>query len=254
MITRSAQHGIYIVYLINPKLQTISLSLNQGATEVFAEFGQRRGREVLKRRAIDIRDRVPEFAKNFSTEPIKLSSKQGLPLGYEAGHAFGRTYFPNATIGAEFADDLQQMFEAYQSIVNRGGLLPTEAMQEEANSGDIEETRNYILSQRIERNASVRTKVLNLKAPVCECCGLDPHKHYGFDGAADELPLDVHHARPLNTLSEGEVRRYKIPDDFLVLCPTCHRMIHKQADTSDLRALRRKVLFTLQTNLNYRND
>jgi predicted HNH restriction endonuclease len=39
-------------------------------------------------------------------------------------------------------------------------------------------------------------------------------------------------------MKEGETRRYMIPDDFMVLCPTCHRVIHKQVDASDLRQLK----------------
>lgn len=245
LITETATKGFYVVYLINPDAQTITLSMNQGTTAIYNDFGQSRGRDVLKRRARDIADRVPEFAKLFSEAPISLGSDAGLPAGYEAGHSFGKVYYPQSIAKDEFTQDLLHMLQAYEALVNRGGTTPSEAMQEEAKGEDIEETRRYILSLRIERSPNVRRNVLKLKPPICECCGLDPKRDYGFTGPDHETPLDVHHAAPLHGLSEGETRRYRVPDDFFVLCPTCHRMIHKIGETSDLSKLKQKLRFKI---------
>jgi len=103
--------------------------------------------------------------------------------------------------------------------------------------------RRYVLSRRIERAPHIRKRVLEKRAPVCESCNLTPTLHYGYQGPLINTPLDVHHVRPLMSLSEGESRRYKIPDDFLVLCPNCHRMIHKQKNTADLDQLKEMVNF-----------
>lgn len=137
------------------------------------------------------------------------------------------------------------MLRAYEALVNRGGTTPSEAMQDEAKGQDIEETRRYVLSLRIERSPNVRRNVLKLKPAICECCGLDPKQDCGFQGPDHETPLDVHHAAPLHGLAEGETRRYRIPDDFLVLCPTCHRVIHKLDDTSNLSKLKQKLRFKI---------
>jgi 5-methylcytosine-specific restriction enzyme A len=251
LITETATKGFYVVYLINPNQQTIILSMNQGTTAIVNDYGQSRGRDVLKRRARDMADRVPEFAKRFSEDPIDLGSEAGLPTGYEAGHSFGRTYKADALTDDELAEDLHQMLLAYESLVNRGGTTPSEVMQDEANGEDIEETRRYILSLRIERSNKVRKDVLKAKPPICECCGLDPKRDYGFIGPAHETPLDVHHAAPLHGLAEGETRRYKVPDDFMVLCPTCHRMIHKIGEPSNLAGLKRKLRFKIAREVNY---
>lgn len=245
LITDTATKGFYVVYLINPDEQTITLSMNQGATAIYQDFGQSRGRDVLKRRARDMADRVPEFSNRFSEEPISLGSKAGLPAGYEAGHAFGKTYKASTFSNEELSEDLYQMLLAYEALVNRGGTTPSEVMQEEANAKDIEETRRYILSQRIERSPKVRKGVLKVKPAICECCGIDPERDYGFVGKAHEAPLDVHHAAPLNSLKEGESRRYRIPDDFMILCPTCHRMIHKTNSPADLKNLKAQLRFKI---------
>ena len=245
LITDTATKGFYVVYLINPDAQTIILSMNQGTTAIYEEFGQLRGRQVLKRRARDMADRIPKLARLFSEEPIDLGSEAGLPDGYEAGHSFGKVYKVGALTDDGLAADLHQMLLAYVELVNRGGTSPGEVMQEEFGGKGIEETRRYILSRRIERSPKVRKDVLKAKPPVCECCGLDPRRDYDFRGPAHETPLDVHHAAPLHTLEVGETRNYKIPDDFMVLCPNCHRMIHKNGTPSDLASLKQKLRFKI---------
>ncbi len=227
------------------------LSMNQGATAIYNEFGQSRGRDVLKRRARDMADRVPEFAKYFSEAAIDLGSEAGLPAGYEAGHAFGKNYKAGSLTNEELTRDLHQMLLAYEALINRGGTTPSEAMYEEANGKNIEEIRRYILSRRIERSPKVRKDVLKIKPSICECCGLDPKRDYGFTGPVHETPLDVHHVAPLHGLAEGETRRYRVPDDFMVLCPTCHRMLHKIDTPSDLENLKRKLRFKIAREINY---
>lgn len=243
IVTTSATTGFYVVYLINPDAETIYLSLNQGTTAIYREFGETRGREVLKRRAIDISERIPEYAKVFDRSAIDLGSNTSLPLGYEAGHAFGRKYDAK-TIGAgQFEEDLEKMLYAYEALIDRGGITPTDTMSDEAPGETIEETRKSFLSKRIERSPNVRPRVLERRGIVCEACGFDPKEHAAYQGPVQNVPLDVHHAIPIMTIKEGESRRYKIPDDFLVLCPTCHRLIHMQDNPSDVDKLRNTLSF-----------
>ena len=245
IITESATKGVYIVFLVNPIDETLILSMNQGTTVVFEQFGVIRGLEVLKRRAIDLYDLVPEYSRNFDLGPIRLGSEEKLPKGYEAGHAFGRTYNLEQIESDQLDADLELMFHAYKALVDRGANTPIDLLHEESGTADIEETRRYILSRRIERAPEVRKKVLKAKPPICEGCGLDPKLHYSFTGKEINIPLDVHHSKPVHQLAEGETARYRVPDDFLVLCPNCHRMIHLQADPSNLAELKRKISFVL---------
>ncbi|WP_066566051.1 MrcB family domain-containing protein [Snodgrassella sp. CFCC 13594] len=241
--TDSAMHGIYVVYLINPLEKTISLSLNQGATAIYNEYGKKRGRNVLLRQAADIADRVFDHAHQFSSEPINLGSSLQLATGYEAGHAFGRTYKAEDLSESELLQDLYEMFQAYSVILERGGLAPSDLMREESGIVNLIETRRYMLSRRIERSPKVRSQILKSRAAICQCCGLDPKLDYGYSGPLEKIPLDVHHAVQLKDLSDGESRRYSINDDFMILCPTCHRMIHKQSNVADLEKLKSKLKF-----------
>ncbi len=251
LITDSATRGFYVVYLVNPQTETYYLSMNQGTTAIDQEFGVKNGREVLRRRAKDMTQRVSDYASYFDTSPIDLGSTAKLPSGYEAGHAFGRSYKASTATNEEITTDLEKMLFAYEALVNRGGTTPSDAMHEDANSTDIEETRRYVLSRRIERAPKVRRDVLSKRKPICEGCGLNPKIDYKYKGKPDTTPLDVHHAKPLSGLAEGETRRYKIPDDFLVLCPNCHRMIHKQNDPSDLKALKTQIGFRYARDIGF---
>jgi len=244
LITDTATRGFYVVYLINAQTEEIFLSLNQGTTETYREFGELRGREVLRRRAIDLSERAPEYSNLFDLKHINLGSAESLPLGYEAGHSFGRKYQAGNIESQNFFSDLENMFAAYEALVNRGGTLPTAAMNEEAGTNDIEETRRYVLSRRIERAPNIRKRVLEKRGTVCEACALDPVRHLNYTGPLKNTPLEIHHARPISGMAEGESRRYKIPDDFIILCPTCHRLIHRQVDPANLVQLKNLINFS----------
>lgn len=244
LITESATKGFYIVYLVNAQTQEIFLSMNQGTTAAYQSFGEKEGRNHLRRNAVEMAAKVSTFANEFSADPIDLGSEDSLPLGYMAGHAFGRKYDANTLPQDQFYADLEQMLAAYETLINLGGTTPSDVMMEEADSNDIVESRRYVLSRRIERAPNVRLPVLKKRGAKCEGCNLDPQQQYDFQGPLKNTPLDIHHTRPISGMAEGESRRYKIPDDFLVLCPTCHRVIHKQTDPSDLDQLRQTLKFS----------
>lgn len=243
LITTTAQEGFYVVFLINPDSKRIYLSLNQGTTAVYKEFRQVRGRDVLRRRALDMRERVLDISRRFKETNIELGSLDDLPLGYEAGHCLGLSYSSAEILTIDLAADLEEILRVYRRLVSRGGTTPSDMMLEQAETQDIIEARRYVLSRRIERSTKVRMGVLSKRAAVCEGCGLDPHIDYSFNGRPENVPLDVHHIAPLSGLEEGETKQYRIPDDFFVLCPTCHRMIHKQDDPSDLTELKASIRF-----------
>jgi hypothetical protein len=55
----------------------------------------------------------------------------------------------------------------------------------------------------------------------CEACGFEPEPIFGFE------IIEAHHRLPLSQSPEG---RLTTPEDFILLCPSCHRAIHKIAD------------------------
>lgn len=72
---------------------------------------------------------------------------------------------------------------------------------------------------------------------TCMACGLDPIKEYGEDKKGI---MEAHHKNPYSEMNEGEIREVK-PDDFLILCPNCHKLIHKLDSPDDLESLKKLV-------------
>lgn len=66
---------------------------------------------------------------------------------------------------------------------------------------------------------------------TCEACGTEPFKTYGVE------IIEAHHKIPL---SESSGSRISTIEDFLLLCPSCHRAIHMLPDC-DMTALIRKL-------------
>ena len=88
-----------------------------------------------------------------------------------------------------------------------------------------------------ERDPSLRIKKLKSitdegKRPTCECCGFDAGTT--FPGIESYI-VEVHHRVPLSNQSGKTVTKL---NDLAVLCPTCHRAIHRSGGTSveDFRA------------------
>lgn len=72
---------------------------------------------------------------------------------------------------------------------------------------------------------------------ICMACGLNPAKEYGEDKKGI---MEAHHKNPYSEINEGEVREVKT-DDFLILCPNCHKLIHKLDSPDDLEGLKELV-------------
>ena len=68
----------------------------------------------------------------------------------------------------------------------------------------------------------------------CHACGLQPARKYGVE------VIEAHHRKPL---SECQASRVPDPDDFDLLCPNCHRAIHRMrpCDLSTLRCVIRRA-------------
>lgn len=79
---------------------------------------------------------------------------------------------------------------------------------------------------------------------TCMACGLDPIKEYGEDKKGI---MEAHHKNPYSEMNEGEIREVK-PDDFLILCPNCHKLIHKLDSPNDLEELKKLVNKTNKTS------
>ena len=245
VITTSATHGYYVVYLFHVNEPIVYLSLNQGTTSVREEFGAR-AREILQDRADLIRKRVAEFAEILPIEKIELGSDARLPGDYAAGHSLGAFYsldtLPDET---RLRSDLQTIVRAYRALIYRGGIdAEAESQTDIADEfaippqTSITETRKYAYHRKVERNRTAARFAKKFHGNRCQACNLDFAERYGDIGKGF---IEAHHLRPIATLEEGMPVKYDVAADFAVLCSNCHRMIHRTDDPSDLAAFRELI-------------
>lgn len=92
---------------------------------------------------------------------------------------------------------------------------------------------NHIKYEGRLSNKDIKT-IKDVLGYVCMGCDLDPVKEYGSEMKGI---LEAHHKTPWAEIKENEVRTVE-PNDFYILCPNCHRMIHRLDSPDDLDGLK----------------
>ncbi|SHJ76863.1 MrcB family domain-containing protein [Halodesulfovibrio aestuarii] len=248
IVTATATKGYYLVYLFHSSGKKVFLSLNQGATAVEEEF-KGNAKEVLKKRASFIRQRLGKKVTSNMVKTIDLGSSVKLPLQYEAGHSTGYVYdFDKLPSEAKLLEDLFELCGLYNALTFRGGV--TSSVDEEKDSKrskkskdakkktSLNEKRQYSLHKKIDRNSVLIAEVKKVKGYRCEVCGMSLEEKYGDLGREY---IEAHHLVPISTLEEEVEIPHDPVHDFAVLCANCHRMIHRLDDPSDLSQLQQRI-------------
>ena len=103
----------------------------------------------------------------------------------------------------------------------------TTTISNELDSGFMEGSRVKKSHIVIERNAQLRNRYLQANpSPVCDACWLDTHVQYPWT----DRVLDVHHLLPLSSGTRVDSRLGTLLEDLIIVCPTCHRAIHRYYD------------------------
>ncbi|WP_449349593.1 MrcB family domain-containing protein [Streptomyces shaanxiensis] len=125
--TTTATRGMYLVYLFAEDMKTVSLSLNQGVTELRETFGARDAEKRLRGEAAAIREAFHSDVAKTLEDVIDLGGRAGLPRAYEAGNILARIYAVES-LPDEMAlrADLRRMIQLYQdALVLREDLRST---------------------------------------------------------------------------------------------------------------------------------
>lgn len=248
VVTTSATRGHYVVYLFSGDMRRLYLSLNQGTTAAHDEFHSHANAE-LERRAAVLRARVPEYKEKFSAEKIDLNTTGILPTGYEAGHAFGKTYrLDELPFDDILAEDLRRILEFYLMATARGGteyIGDSDASEPSTEGMSLIERRRYRFHRKIERNSKASEEAKKFHGYVCQACNLDFEKQYGPLG---RRYIEAHHLTPLSELPEDRLVSLNPEKDFAVLCANCHRMIHRKDASRDISEFRKLVRVKFATD------
>jgi len=104
-----------------------------------------------------------------------------------------------------------------------GGVL---SFSESQDINAVEGGRKLVLHLRVERDPRIAREAVRRhvrdSGPVCKLCVLDFSRRYQM--GAGEHCLEAHHKLPLSLRLAASRTNL---DDFLVVCPSCHRVIHK---------------------------
>ena len=130
--------------------------------------------------------------------------------------------------------DTQEVVEAIT-----GGVI---SFSESQDINAIEGGRKLVVHLRVERDPQITREVVRRhvrdSGPICKLCVLDFSRRYQM--GAGEHCLEAHHKLPLSLRLAASQTNL---EDFLVVCPSCHRVIHKVRafDEASLATVMRKV-------------
>jgi len=97
--------------------------------------------------------------------------------------------------------------------------------------------KQFTLTKR-ERDPRLRAIALERRRSICEICEFDFEKEYGEFAAKC---VEVHHTRLLSDADDGGT--LTSVNDLIVLCPNCHRALHRYKNPKDWRGFKRDCGF-----------
>lgn len=244
-VASSVEEGFYVVYLMSKGGERLYLSLNQGCTTLKNAIGLPGARDALARRAEVMWSRAKSAARRLGPIKMDLNVEPRVWRGrlYELGAVAGASYDTDSLPSEDdMRSDLLEALMLYSKVKLSGGWDAEDAMIAEAR-GDgagetLEQAKRYRQHRAIERQPSHSRKVKRALGTRCMGCEFELGELYG---AAAKGVADAHHLVPLSSLGDGTVVRFDPKRDFAVLCPNCHRAIHRMPDPSDLNALRAEI-------------
>jgi len=244
-ITTSVEDEFYVVYLLSLGREYLFLTINQGCTTLKNAVGIRGAKDELRRRADFMWSRIEDRSARLGPIQMDLNVDQSIWRGklYETGAVVGVAY-KTSDLPSEnsMANDLREALALYSFLKQSGGWRSADEIVNEAKQdgvgGSLEQAKRYRQHRSIERQSSHSKKVKKIQGTQCKGCDFELADLYG--PIAKDI-IDAHHLVPISSLNNGDVVRLDPKKDFAVLCPNCHRVIHRMDDTGDIRGLRKLV-------------
>ncbi|MBC9911151.1 MrcB family domain-containing protein [Chitinophaga varians] len=237
-ITDSPEKGYYVVYLFDPGMMKFFLCLLQGWTQFENTYGARLGRKIILKNQGALRNQF-EDETAFSLAELGLEAERTRTRGYIYGTIFHKVYFidemPNDQM---LLDDLRQMMKVYQTMKAEIGsdivhkTVPTESdFQEQIQTapgkqladGPIDRPSAALhVTTKWKRDVGIASNALQRSQYKCQ---VDPN-HKTFTSQKNKHPfVEAHHFLPMALQGNFE-NSLDVPENIIVLCPTCHRAFH----------------------------
>ena len=245
-VTTEVGRNYYVVYLLSHGAERLYLAIAQGCTVLKDTVGIPKAKEALRRRASVMRGKTEPLASRLSRLDLDLNVGASVWRGklYEAGSVLAVEYdcanFPSEE---SMIADLHEALDLYGTLRREGGWTTEDEIVEEANEDKVpdkglKQFKRYRQHRTIDRDPGHSKMVKKCQGTRCRGCDFEMSEIYG--STADGI-IDAHHLVPLNTLDDGAMITFDPHKDFAVLCPSCHRAIHRMEDPSDIEALRKAL-------------
>jgi 5-methylcytosine-specific restriction protein A len=245
-ITASAQNGFYIVLLFAQDMQSCTLSLNQGVTDIIQRYPQKMAKIKVREYAARAAQCFPP-APGAILGPIDLAAKGNLGKGYEAAAIESFRYEANALPSAQIvAQHLEQLLEHYERLIQVAGtslesLVPIteQEYQQSAQEAAVPSSQEAPMPpQDIPKD-----KPAPIQTPVGKTYPRDPKvagealaaaqyrcevdsQHPTFTSYAKKRPyIEAHHLVPL-ALQDQFPKSLDVVANVVGLCPHCHKLLH----------------------------
>lgn len=239
-ITDSAKHGYYPVYLFREDMTGVYLSLNQGVTSVRKKY-KADAKDALKAAAGDFRAKIGSLPSGFSEDEIDLrpSSSSNDSSFYEAGNICAQFYTATELpLEGQLLSALQRLLHTYKLLVDSDEREGEEDEEELPPSKGVEDLTKLRTHKRLERKAKLAKDAKKYHGYTCQACGFNFEKIYGSIGRNF---IEAHHLKSLWTMKGTKVE-LDPRTDFAVLCPNCHRMIHRTEDPGDVPGFQKLII------------
>ena len=120
--------------------------------------------------------------------------------------------------------------------------LSAEELEELKSTLHVQEEKNIVNHVSYEGRITQKEKkqMKDLLGYKCMACGKDMADIYGDIG---QNYIELHHKKPYADIAPNETRTIN-QDDFCVLCPNCHAMIHKLNDAGNIELLSNIIKLT----------
>ncbi|PAU94367.1 hypothetical protein CK503_06060 [Aliifodinibius salipaludis] len=145
-----------------------------------------------------------------------------------------------------FWDGVREIAEStYKQILSKAEINSNESYKQFSSSKgydkDFESHEEGNKKERYttdyERNPINRQKAIDYHGLDCEVCGVNFQERYGELGKGF---IHVHHIKPISEYNKSF--RPDIKNDFAVLCPNCHAIIHRpKKKTLSIEELRKLI-------------
>jgi 5-methylcytosine-specific restriction enzyme A len=162
--------------------------------------------------------------------PIDLGGTGTLSRGYEAGNILGIEYRPGTLPDEEIlANDLIRLLLLYRSLIEGRDQVEADDAEDpldgRPNSGQ-EGRRRYSWHRRAERSRWLAQEAKRIHGSTwqVEACRKDLTTVYG---EVAEGYIEAHHLTPFAQLA-GRPTALEPKHDFAVVCPDCHRIVHRR--------------------------